>query len=133
MNLPGIAGLHAALQYLKEYGMENIARQELAICQRFLDGAQQLPNTRVVGKLDTDKRAAIVSLDFEKMDNAEVAFLLSDRYGVMTRCGLHCAPRAHQTLGTFPQGTVRFSFSHHNTPEEVDICLEGLRQILSQG
>ena len=67
------------------------------------------------------------------MDNAEVAFLLSDRYGVMTRCGLHCAPRAHQTLGTFPQGTVRFSFSHHNTPEEVDICLEGLRQILSQG
>lgn len=133
MNLPGIAGLHAALQYLKEYGMENIARQELAICQRFLDGAQQLPNTRVVGKLDTDKRAAIVSLDFEKMDNAEVAFLLSDRYGVMTRCGLHCAPRAHQTLGTFPQGTVRFSFSHHNTPEEVDICLDGLRQILSQG
>ena len=133
MNLPGIAGLHAALQYLKEYGMENIARQELAICQRFLDGAQQLPNTRVVGKLDTDKRAAIVSLDFEKMDNPEVAFLLSDRYGVMTRCGLHCAPRAHQTLGTFPQGTVRFSFSHHNTPEEVDICLEGLRQILSQG
>lgn len=133
MNLPGIAGLHRALTYLEEYGMENIARQELAICQRFIDGALTLPDTRVVGKLDTQDRAAIVSLDFQKMDNAEVSFLLDNQYGVMTRCGLHCAPRAHKSLGTFPQGTVRFSFSHHNTPEEVDTCIEGLRKILIQG
>lgn len=133
MNLPGIAGLHRALTYLEEYGMENIARQELAICQRFIDGALTLPDTRVVGKLNTQDRAAIVSLDFQKMDNAEVSFLLDNQYGVMTRCGLHCAPRAHKSLGTFPQGTVRFSFSHHNTPEEVDTCIEGLRKILTQG
>lgn len=133
MNLPGIAGLHRALTYLEEYGIENIARQELAICQRFIDGSLTLPDTRVVGKLDTQDRAAIVSLDFQKMDNAEVSFLLDNQYGVMTRCGLHCAPRAHKSLGTFPQGTVRFSFSHHNTPEEVDTCIEGLRKILTQG
>ena len=133
MNLPGIAGLHRALTYLEEYGMENIARQELAICQRFIDGALTLPDTRVVGKLTTQDRAAIVSLDFQKMDNAEVSFLLDNQYGIMTRCGLHCAPRAHKSLGTFPQGTVRFSFSHHNTPEEVDTCIEGLRKILTQG
>lgn len=133
MNLPGIAGLHRALTYLEEYGIENIARQELAICQRFIDGALTLPDTRVVGKLDTQDRAAIVSLDFQKMDNAEVSFLLDNQYGVMTRCGLHCAPRAHKSLGTFPQGTVRFSFSHHNTPEEVGTCIEGLRKILTQG
>ena len=133
MNLPGIAGLHRALTYLEEYGMENIARQELAICQRFIDGALTLPDTRVVGKLTTQDRAAIVSLDFQKVDNAEVSFLLDNQYGVMTRCGLHCAPRAHKSLGTFPQGTVRFSFSHHNTPEEVDTCIEGLRKILTQG
>lgn len=133
MNLPGIAGLHRALTYLEEYGIENIARQELAICQRFIDGALTLPDTRVVGKLDTQDRAAIVSLDFQKMDNAEVSFLLDNQYGVMTRCGLHCAPRAHKSLGTFPQGTVRFSFSHHNTPEEVDTCIEGLRKIFTQG
>ena len=87
----------------------------------------------MVGKLNTQDRAAIVSLDFQKMDNAEVSFLLDNQYGVMTRCGLHCAPRAHKSLGTFPQGTVRFSFSHHNTPEEVDTCIEGLRKILTQG
>lgn len=133
MNLPGIAGLHRALTYLEEYGIENIARQELAICQRFIDGALTLPDTRVVGKLTTQDRAAIVSLDFQKVDNAEVSFLLDNQYGVMTRCGLHCAPRAHKSLGTFPQGTVRFSFSHHNTPEEVDTCIEGLRKILTQG
>lgn len=131
MNLPGIAGLHAALGYLEQTGIETIARQELAVCQRFIDGALTLPDTRVVGKLDTTGRAAIVSLDFQKMDNAEVSFLLDSQYGVMTRCGLHCAPRAHKSLGTFPQGTVRFSFSHHNTPEEVDACIEGLRRILT--
>ena len=103
MNLPGIAGLHRALTYLEEYGIENIARQELAICQRFIDGALTLPDTRVVGKLTTQDRAAIVSLDFQKMDNAEVSFLLDNQYGVMTRCGLHCAPRAHKSLGTFPK------------------------------
>ncbi len=133
MNLPGIAGLHQALAYLEDYGIDNIALRELELCQRFIDGARTLPDTRVVGKLHPKDRAAIVSLDFLKVDNAEVAFLLDSQYGVMTRCGLHCAPRAHKSLGTFPQGTVRFSFSHHNTEEEVDICIEGLRNILTQG
>lgn len=131
MNLPGIAGLHAALGYLQRTGIDTIARQELIVCQKFIDGALTLPKTRVVGRLDTQNRAAIVSLDFQEMDNAEVSFLLDSEYGVMTRCGLHCAPRAHKTLGTFPQGTVRFSFSHHNTPDEVDVCIEGLRKILT--
>lgn len=132
INLPGIAGLHAALNYLKTYGSKNILARELALTQRFLDGALRLPNTRVVGKNDTQGRAAIVSLDFLTRDNAEVAFRLDQEYGVMTRCGLHCAPRAHQTLGTFPKGTVRFSFSHHNTEEEVDLCLKGLKSILEE-
>lgn len=130
MNLPGIAGLHAALQYLEEYGMETIARQELALTGQFINGALALPDTRVVGKLDTLGRAPIVSLDFLRADNAEVAFYLENQHGIMTRCGLHCAPRAHKTLGTFPQGTVRFSFSHHNTEQEVATCLAALQDIL---
>lgn len=130
MNLPGIAGLFTALRYV-EPRMASIRQKELALTARFLEGAQQLPDTRVVGLPDTCGRAPIVSLDFAQQDNANVAFLLDNRYGVMTRCGLHCAPRAHKTLSTYPQGTVRFSFSHFNTEDEVDACLEGLNVILT--
>ena len=76
---------------------------------------------------------ATVSLDFTQagLDNAMVSFQLDSEYGIMTRCGMHCAPRAHKTLGTFPQGTVRFAFGHRNTPQEVDTCLEALETILA--
>lgn len=76
---------------------------------------------------------ATVSLDFTQagLDNAMVSFQLDSEYGIMTRCGMHCAPRAHKTLGTFPQGTVRLAFGHRNTPQEVDACLEALETILA--
>lgn len=130
MNLPGIIGLHAALTYLNTYGISKIAAKELELTQEFIDGAKLLSGVRILGRLDIKNRAPIVSLDFENRDNAEIAFLLDSKYGVMTRCGLHCSPRAHKSIGTFPQGTVRFSFSHHNTSEEIKACLAGIRQIL---
>ena len=75
---------------------------------------------RVVGPGPEEERAPVVSLDFTAGDNAEVAFILESQYGIMTRCGLHCAPNAHKTLKTFPQGTVRFTFGWANTMEEVE-------------
>ena len=68
----------------------------------------------------------VVSLDFPRRDNAQVAFALSQTYGVWTRCGLHCAPMAHKALGTFPQGTVRFSFGYGNTPEQVQAAVRAV-------
>ena len=97
-----------------------------------LDGVRELPHTRVVGLPGVEGRAPIVSLDFGTLDNAEVAYTLDSRYGVMTRCGLHCAPRAHKSLGTFPQGTVRFAFGYGNTESEVDQCLDALKEITRQ-
>lgn len=84
---------------------------------------------RVAGPRTAEGRTAVVSLDFPGRDNAEIAFRLDSEYGVMTRCGMHCAPRAHKALGTFPQGTVRFAFGHRNTPQEVDACLGALKAI----
>ncbi|MEG1151739.1 MAG: aminotransferase class V-fold PLP-dependent enzyme [Oscillospiraceae bacterium] len=130
MNLPGIVGLNAALNYLNQEGIDNIRNKELAIAKRFFDGTINLPHTRLIGKKDFVERAPIVSLDFETLDNAQIAFELESKFGIMTRCGLHCAPRAHKSLHTFPQGTVRFSFSHFNTDEEVDICINALKGIL---
>lgn len=131
LNLPGIAGLNAALRYLLETGIEAIYQAEMALCARFLEGARNLPGVRLVGLDGPAGRVAVVSLDFTPagLDNALVAYRLDSEYGVMTRCGMHCAPRAHKALGTFPQGTVRFAFGHRNTPQEVDACLGALKAI----
>ena len=71
----------------------------------------------------------MVSLDFLKTDNAVAAFKLEQKYGIMTRVGLHCAPAAHYILGTYPQGTVRFAFSTFNTKEEIDQCIQAFKEL----
>ncbi len=126
MNLIGIIGLHKALTFDRT----GMAEHELDITERFLDGLKSVRKARAVGMPGRESRAAIVSVDFEGDDNARVAFELENKYGVMTRVGLHCAPRAHKSLGTFPEGTVRFSFGRANTFDEVDACIEALREIV---
>lgn len=95
----------------------------------FLEGVKEIPGVRVVGKQGCEGRTAVVSLDFQRQDNALAAFQLEQEYGVMTRVGLHCAPQAHKSLGTFPKGTVRFSFSENNTSEEIGHCVEAIKKI----
>ena len=95
----------------------------------FLDGISGIPGVRLAGPSDLNDRVAVISLDFVEKDNAEVAFALEQEYGIMTRCGLHCAPSAHKTLGTFPQGTVRFSPGWFTTDEEIDTTISAIRTI----
>lgn len=131
MNLPGIIGLHAALSYIEETGIMTIHRKKLELTQYFLENVKEFTNIRIVGKEGMKDRVAVVSLDFVQEDNAVIAFELEQNYGIMTRVGLHCAPIAHRTLHTYPQGTVRFAFSASNTRGEIDQCIEGFREILS--
>lgn len=131
LNLPGIIGLHQALVYLKEAGIDNMRNEKMEITKYFLDQVKEIEGVRIAGKKTVEGRLGVVSIDFEGFDNSIVSFYLSNRYKIMTRVGMHCAPRAHKTLKTFPQGTVRFSFSHFNTKEEVDICINAIKTILS--
>ena len=127
MNLPGIMGLHAALCWLER---ETIVRShELELTERFLSGALDIPCLRVVGRRDISGRAGVVSVVPENADPALVADALGREYGIMVRVGLHCAPNAHKTLGTFPTGTIRFSFGRWNTPQQVDTALSALREL----
>ena len=89
----------------------------------------EIPGLRIAGRQGVNERTAVVSLDFEKADNAFAAFTLESDYGVMTRAGLHCAPLAHKSLHTYPQGTVRFAFSAENTKDEIDLCVEGIESV----
>lgn len=130
LNLPGIIGLHQALVYLKEAGIDNMRNEKMEITKYFLDKVKEIEGAKVAGKKTVEGRLGVVSIDFEGFDNSIVSFYLSSKYKIMTRVGMHCAPRAHQTLNTFPQGTVRFSFSHFNTKEEIDICIDAIKTIL---
>lgn len=129
LNLPGIIGLHAALSYIGEKGIAAIHSRKMELTRCFLEQVSELKDVRIVGKKGIEDRVAVVSLDFGKADNALVAFELEQRYKVMTRVGLHCAPAAHRTLHTYPQGTVRFTFGAKNTKEEIDLCVKGIREI----
>ena len=130
LNLPGIIGLNEGLSYIESQGMENIHNHELVLTQAFLEGLQSIDVVNIVGKQDIQDRTAVVSITIDSMDPASIAYELESTYHIMTRVGLHCAPRAHQTLGTYPEGTVRFSFGYANTHEDVESALSALHRIV---
>lgn len=134
MNLPGIFGLHAALKWLQETGMDQIRKKEEKLTSIFLEQLCALDprenKIRLIGKKTPKGRTAVVSVRTPERDLSEVAYLLDKKYGVMTRVGLHCAPNAHKTLGTYPEGTIRFSFGYFNTENEVLAAVKALEEIL---
>lgn len=129
LNLPGIIGLHAALTYIEETTVETIHDKKMELTAYFLEQVKQFKEIRVAGKQGIEDRVAVVSLDFVNQDNAIIAFELEQTHGIMTRVGLHCAPMAHKSLHTYPQGTVRFAFSGQNTKEEIDICIQAFKEL----
>lgn len=128
-NLPGIYGFEEALRFIEETGIDALRAHELELTARFLEGLRTIPNLRLCGTEDLSRRVGVISVDFTQADNAEAAFRLESEFGILTRCGLHCAPSAHKTLGTFPQGTVRFSLGFSSTAADVDAALAALRAI----
>ena len=131
-NLPGIYGWERALRYIEETGVETLCVREEALTRRFLEQLREIPEVRICGKQDVQDRVGVVSVDFLGRDNAEAAERLETAYGILTRCGLHCAPSAHKTLGTFPAGTVRFSLGPFNTAEDVDAAACAIRETAAQ-
>lgn len=128
-NLPGIYGWEAALNFVKNTGVDALREHEMLLCKRFLDGLETIDGVTLCGTKDLDRRVGVISVDFLREDNAEAAFRLETEFGILTRCGLHCAPSAHKSLDTFPRGTVRFSLGFANTEADIDAALEAIRTI----
>lgn len=131
LNLPGIFGLHAALSFVESRGVMAFAEHERRMTARLLCGLQGLP-VRIAGTADLDQRVGVVSLDFSPADNAVAAYALETEYGILTRCGLHCAPNAHKTLGTFPQGTVRLSVGYRTSEADVDAAIAAVAAVCAR-
>lgn len=129
-NTPGIAGLGAALEFLQSVGGPVAVRvKELALIRRLWDGLKSIPGVRAYGPDDPAQRVGLVAFNIKGWDPSEAALALEADSGVHLRSGLHCAPAAHRALGTFPTGTLRASAGFYNTPEEVDILLDGVDRL----
>lgn len=129
LNGHGIAGLHAAVSYLEETGVDKIRAREQELMWRFYEGVKDIPEITIYGDFSTKDRCAIVTLNIGDYDSSEVSDALLMEYNISTRPGGHCAPLMHEALGTVEQGAVRFSFSHYNTEEEVDIAVKAVREL----
>ncbi|MBU0495523.1 MAG: aminotransferase class V-fold PLP-dependent enzyme [Chloroflexi bacterium] len=128
-NAVGLAGLAASLAYIEERGQEAIKAHKAALTQRLIDGLLNVPSVIVYGAHDAARQTATVSFNIAGLDCSEVGLPLDEEHGILCRVGLHCAPAAHRTLGTFPGGAVRFGLGVFNTLPEVDIALTAVSQL----
>lgn len=132
MNTPGIAGLLAGIEYINEEGLNAIKEREEYLSKEFINGLLNIDSVKVYGPLDASLRTATISINSSKIDNSELGFLLDSEFGIMVRTGLHCAPLAHKTIGSFPQGTLRFSFGAFNDIKDINYALYALNSILNR-
>jgi len=128
-NAVGLAGLAASIRWLQTRGIEPIRAHEVALCQHLLKGLSAIPGVTVYGPLDAEDQTATVSFTIEHMLPSEVGLRLDDEFGILCRVGLHCAPSAHRTIGTFPEGTIRFSLGTFNTISDVDRALNAVSHL----
>jgi selenocysteine lyase/cysteine desulfurase len=128
-NAVGLAALAAGVGWVLARGVETIRRHEMALAQRLIDGLLEVPGVTVHGGLDATRQTATISFHIAGLEPSEVGLRLDDEYGILCRVGLHCAPAAHRTLGTFPRGTVRFSLGAFSVKDEVDAALRAVREI----
>jgi cysteine desulfurase family protein len=132
-NTIGLAGLEAGVSFVLAEGVEAIRSKEEYLTARFLAGITDLPGVTVYGPPDAASRTAVVSFSIAGVSPSAAALELDERYGILCRPGLHCAPAAHRTIGTFPEGTIRFGFGYFNKEEEIDLALEAIRSIVRGG
>jgi cysteine desulfurase family protein len=129
LNSHGIAGLSAAVDFIRETGISTISLKENTLMRRFYEGVVQIEGVTVYGDFSASQRTAIVALNIRDYDSGAVSDELSEKYDIATRPGAHCAPRLHRALGTKAQGAVRFSFSWFNTEAEIDEAIRAVEEI----
>lgn len=140
LNAVGLAGLEASVRWVLERGVDAIRAHEVELARRLMSGLRDIPSTgsgrrpgvTVYGGMDANRQAATVSFHVAGMEPSEVGLRLDEEYGIMCRVGLHCAPVAHKTIGTFPVGTVRFGLGALNTLEEVDAAVAAVGQLAQE-
>ena len=125
----GLAGLGAGVRFVLETGVDRIREKETGLARQFIDGLRGMDGVTIYGSHDAREHTAVISFNIRGASSSDVAFALDEQFGILCRPGLHCAPAAHRTIGTFPQGTVRFGFGIFNTEAEVERGLEAVAHL----
>jgi len=131
LNVVGLAGLAAGVRFVLTEGVELIREEEKKLTDRLLDGLANIDSITIYGGLDAENRVGLVSFNIDGLLPSEVGFQLDEEYEIMCRVGLHCAPAAHKTIGTFPTGAVRLSLSHFTTEEDIEKTIRAVEKIAS--
>ena len=131
-NTPGIAGLGKGAKFIMNRGMRNIRLHEQELTKYFLDGLNEIEEIIIYGPNDAEKQAPVISINIKDADSSEVGYLLDSEFDIAVRTGLHCAPLAHETIGTLQSGTIRFSIGYFNTKDDIDQALDALRSIIKE-
>ena len=129
MNLPGIIGLGHSVAFVQSQGLDKLFQHEQQLTRLLMAGISDNPHLRLAGLPGLSGRVGVISLDFLRRDNAAISWELEQKYGILTRCGLHCAPLAHRSLHTYPQGTVRFSPGWANTEEDILAAIRAIQEL----
>lgn len=129
LNGPGIAGLSAGVRFVLSLGIQAVRQHGMELTRRLLNGLSEIPGVTIYGPKATNMRGPVVSFNIGDMDPSRVALELDERFDIMCRAGLHCAPAAHKTAGTFPRGSVRFGLSWFNTEQEIDTALQAVWEL----
>jgi len=129
INTVGVAGLGAGIAFIQKEGIEKIRKYEGELTKYLLRKLSDIKKVKIYGPRNGELRIGTVSFNIEGLSPAEVGGILDESFGIACRTGLHCAPSTHKRLGTFPEGTVRFSLGYFNTEEEVDFAVSSLAQI----
>ena len=128
-NVVGLAGLGASLQWLLERGVANIRKQEEELCELLLAGIEEIPDITIYGPKNARMQTATIAINLEGYSPAELGLILDEEYSVLCRVGLHCAPTAHRTLGTFPTGSVRISLGVFHRKADIEYLLQALQKV----
>jgi len=129
-NLAGIAGLGAGLKWITDRGISEIRDHMKKLSQTLIDGLSTLPKVKIYGTLDPECSVAIVSFTVAGKRVSEIGLRLDEEQGVLTRVGLHCAPAAHKTIGSFPEGTVRLAPGVFTTVSDIQEAIQATSKVV---
>ncbi|ODM25533.1 cysteine desulfurase [Clostridium sp. Bc-iso-3] len=129
LNTPGIVGLGFGIKFIESFGIDNIRIYKHMLVKRLYEGIENLSGIKLYSLNDINKNSGIISFNFIGIDSTKVSFMLDSMCGIASRSGLHCAPLAHETIGTKASGTVRLSVGCFNTVKEIDVTIEALKRI----
>lgn len=131
LNIPGIVGLYEAIKFIESEGLNTIYEHNSYLRSYLIAGILNMPNYKISGVLDKKYSTSCISITHSKLDVSELSYILESDFNINNRSGLHCAPLAHKTIGTFPNGTVRLSLGYFNTVEEIKYTIDSLNKINS--